>query len=50
MLAGKQFKRGVRGITLAYEAMLELYLTAFLRGVVNGTSSSQKKNYARNYI
>ena len=29
MLAGKQFKRGVRGITLAYEAMLELYLTAF---------------------
>jgi hypothetical protein len=31
MLAGKQFQRGLRGLTLAYEALLEMWISAFFK-------------------
>lgn len=33
MLAGKQFHRAVRGITIAYECVTQLWLAAFLIGI-----------------
>ena len=32
MLAGKQFHRAVRGLTLTYEVFMELCITAFISG------------------
>ena len=40
MLAGKQFHRAVRGITIAYECLTQLWLASFLTGIIRSNQGN----------